>query len=356
MKTYVSDNRLNIPGEDAPGCFTSSKFVGWFNGVPECSSLQPDLSGENVAVIGHGNVALDCARILAAPIEHLERTDISEHAVNRLRERNVRNVNVYGRRDLLQFQGTIKEVREFTKLPGVHLSVDSDNVEEVRAIFPEIARPKKRLTELLLKHANNGIPDLGDISVCFKFGWFPLEIKTNSSGHVSGIVLQKNIVSGDMKNPTITPTTEHVTLPCSCVITSIGSRVVKLPGVPFSNNRIPEVESRVCEFPGGPIVPGLYTSGWARRGSDGVLATTITDSANTAQSIVHDLEQVSRCVGNEDHWDVCEVLKDRGVKFVTFEDWDTIDKMEQDKGREKGKPREKMLDFDEIIGKIKSLF
>ena len=305
-------------------------------------------------------MALDCARILAAPIEHLERTDIAEHAITCLRDlRRVRNVSLFGRRGLLQFQGTIKEVREFTKLPRVHLSVESDNVEEVRAMVPNIARNKKRLIELLLKQANNGQPGPGEIGVSFRFGWSPVEIKTDTSGHVSGIVLQKNLISGDMMKPTITPSAEHVEIPCSCVVTSIGSRVIKLPGIPFCDitNRIPERESRVCEFHGGPAVPGLYTSGWARRGSDGVLATTITDSANTALTIVRDLEEEGgRFVRVNNKEDVCELLEERGVKVVTFEDWRRIDEMEQVQGRERGKPREKMLDFDEIIHKIRSLF
>ena len=324
-----------------------------------------------MAIIGHGNVALDCARILAAPLPHLEKTDISEHALECLRERNVKNVNLYGRRGVMQFQGTIKEVREFTKLSGVRLSVDSDNIDQIRSILPNIPRPKKRLTDLLLQHAPSPAPssdDLllqhapspapssDDISVCIQFGWTPLEIKTDSSGHVKSVVLRKNLISGDMMSPDITPTDEIREVPCSCVITSIGYKVIKLPGVPFcdTSHSIPEDLSRVLESPGGPRVPGLYTSGWARRGSDGVLATTITDSANTALSILEDLEGNSRSL--DENGDVCDMFRDRGVEFVTFDQWQEIDSLEKEKGKVKGKPREKLVCYKDIMDKIKTLF
>jgi NADPH-dependent glutamate synthase beta subunit-like oxidoreductase len=349
----LSDNKLGIPGEEAAGCYGSSEFVGWFNGVPQHSSLKPDLSGETVAIIGHGNVALDCARILAAPLSHLEKTDISEHAVECLRRRNVRNVNLYGRRGVMQFQGTIKEVREFTKLSGVHLSVESDNIEQIKSILPSIPRPKKRLTDLLLKHSSPASPGPEDISVRVKFGWTPLEIKTDEFGHVRGLVVRKNLISGDMMSPDITPTEETIEVACSCVITSIGYKVVKLPGVPFceTSHSIPERLSRVLERPDGAHVPGLYTSGWARRGSDGVLATTITDSANTAMSILEDLEGGVR--GVVEGGDVCDVLGSRGVEFVTFEQWREIDSVEKEKGKVKGKPREKLVCYQDMLERIK---
>lgn len=34
--------------------------------------LSPDLSGEDVMIIGHGNVALDVARMLLTPIDSLK--------------------------------------------------------------------------------------------------------------------------------------------------------------------------------------------------------------------------------------------------------------------------------------------
>ena len=59
------DRKLGIPGEDLPGVIGSAEFVGWYNGHPEFADLDPPLDGTHAAVIGNGNVALDCARILS---------------------------------------------------------------------------------------------------------------------------------------------------------------------------------------------------------------------------------------------------------------------------------------------------
>ena len=59
------DRKLGVPGEDLPGVIGSAAFVGWYNGHPEFAGLGPQLGGTHAAVIGNGNVALDCARILS---------------------------------------------------------------------------------------------------------------------------------------------------------------------------------------------------------------------------------------------------------------------------------------------------
>jgi adrenodoxin-NADP+ reductase len=97
------DRRLGIPGEDLKGVFSARAFVGWYNGLPQFQNLQPDLqSGEHAVVVGQGNVALDVARILLAPLDHLRKTDITEQAIQALSESKIKHVRVVGRRGPLQ--------------------------------------------------------------------------------------------------------------------------------------------------------------------------------------------------------------------------------------------------------------
>lgn len=56
---------LGIPGEDLPGCASATDFVAWYNGHPEHKGDAVDLTHDRIVIIGNGNVALDCARILA---------------------------------------------------------------------------------------------------------------------------------------------------------------------------------------------------------------------------------------------------------------------------------------------------
>ncbi|KAK2112014.1 hypothetical protein P7K49_011761 [Saguinus oedipus] len=69
----AEDHRaLEIPGEELPGVCSARAFVGWYNGLPENQELKPDLSCDTAVILGQGNVALDVARILLTPPEHLE--------------------------------------------------------------------------------------------------------------------------------------------------------------------------------------------------------------------------------------------------------------------------------------------
>ena len=90
------DRALGIPGEDLRGVISARTFVGWYNGLPEFADLNPDLqSGDTAVIIGQGNVALDVARFLLSPIDHLKNTDVAEHALEALRKSRCQNVLVH---------------------------------------------------------------------------------------------------------------------------------------------------------------------------------------------------------------------------------------------------------------------
>ncbi|XP_048467090.1 NADPH:adrenodoxin oxidoreductase, mitochondrial [Rhincodon typus] len=118
--TYGAEtNRmLNVPGENLLGVYSARTFVGWYNGLPENKNLNPELSSETVVVLGHGNVALDVARILLSPVDLLKKTDIAGHALEAIAASNVKRVLIVGRRGPLQVAFTIKELREMINLPG----------------------------------------------------------------------------------------------------------------------------------------------------------------------------------------------------------------------------------------------
>jgi ferredoxin--NADP+ reductase len=92
------DRKLGIPGEELPGVVGSAEFVGWYNGHPDFADLDPPLDGTHAAVIGNGNVALDCARILAKNRHEFEGSDIVGHALEALDRSAIRTITVLGRR------------------------------------------------------------------------------------------------------------------------------------------------------------------------------------------------------------------------------------------------------------------
>lgn len=132
-----SDRRLGVPGEDLVGVHAAREFVWWYNGHPDQANLQPDLQASDTAVIlGQGNVALDCARILLRSTEELATTDIAEHALVQLRDSRIRRVLLVGRRGPVQAACTAKELREIMGIKGLSVNVLSSDLVASPADLP----------------------------------------------------------------------------------------------------------------------------------------------------------------------------------------------------------------------------
>ena len=85
--------------QGAPGVLPARKFVWWYNGHPHGGDVGVDLAAvRSVAVLGVGNVALDCARLLLAPEQRLAPTDVADRALSQLRQSAVQDVHLVARR------------------------------------------------------------------------------------------------------------------------------------------------------------------------------------------------------------------------------------------------------------------
>uniref|UniRef100_A0A6Q2YPD0 FAD/NAD(P)-binding domain-containing protein n=1 Tax=Esox lucius TaxID=8010 RepID=A0A6Q2YPD0_ESOLU len=285
---------LGVPGEDLAGVHSAKDFVGWYNGLPTNRDLRPDLRCETAVILGQGNVALDVARILLSPVDILKNTDITQPALDTLAESSVRRVLIVGRRGPLQLACTIKELREMVNLPGTRPEMEASDFECIAKMLKVLPRPRKRLTELLLKVAVE-TPEETD--------W---------------------------------------------VIYSIGYKSLPIdPAVPFDPRKhiIPNTMGRVQKC------AGLYCSGWVKRGPTGVIATTMNDSFDTARTLLHDMDEGTLDISTVKPGSagVTTILEKRGVKPVLFSDWEKIDSEESKRGEARGKPREKLLDVGEML-------
>ncbi|XP_036755877.2 NADPH:adrenodoxin oxidoreductase, mitochondrial isoform X3 [Manis pentadactyla] len=292
----AEDHRaLEIPGEELPGVFSARAFVGWYNGLPENQELAPDLSCDTAVILGQGNVALDVARILLTPPEHLEKTDITEAALRALRQSQVKTVWIVGRRGPLQAAFTIKELREMIQLPGTRPILDPADFLGLQDRIKDLPRPRKRLTELLLRTAveKPGVEEaahqaLAPHSWGLRFFRSPQQVLPSPDGRrAAGIRLAVTRLEGFGEAAKAVPTGDTEDLACGLVLSSVGykSRLID-PTVPFDPKLgvIPNVEGRVVD------VPGLYCSGWVKRGPTGVIATTMTDGFLTGQTLLQDLK------------------------------------------------------------------
>ncbi|XP_048346315.1 NADPH:adrenodoxin oxidoreductase, mitochondrial isoform X2 [Sphaerodactylus townsendi] len=353
----AEDNRtLGIPGEDLAGVYTARAFVGWYNGLPENRDLKPDLSSETAVVLGHGNVALDVARILLSPLQILRKTDITEESLAILARSKVKRVCLVGRRGPLQVAFTIKELREMINLPSARPFLDPADFKGLGAAGKDVPRPRRRLTELMTKTAleEPGEELAGHWASAsrewsLKFLRSPLEVLPATDGkRARGIRMAVTRLEGSGETAKAVPTGEVEDLLCGLILSSIGYRSLPIdPSVPFDSKQgiIPNNLGRVLG------APGLYCSGWVKRGPVGVILTTMNDSFNTAQSVLEDLESRALDVSKtkEGFELVRGILQAQGIRPVSFSDWEKIDAVEVARGKLAGKPREKIVDPREML-------
>uniref|UniRef100_A0A8D3D088 NADPH:adrenodoxin oxidoreductase, mitochondrial n=1 Tax=Scophthalmus maximus TaxID=52904 RepID=A0A8D3D088_SCOMX len=350
------NRRLGVPGEDLAGVYSARDFVGWYNGLPSCRELSPDLSCETAVILGQGNVALDVARVLLSPINMLKKTDVTQPALEALAESQVRRVLIVGRRGPIQVACTIKELREMVNLPGTRPEMVAADFEGVTEALKDVPRPRKRLTELMLKTALE-IPgekeqqrrSMASRTWGFRFFRNPVEVLADpGSNRTAGVRLAVNRLEGSGEGGRAVLTGEVEDVSCGLVINSIGYKSLPIdPSVPFDSRRavVPNNMGRVQQ------ATGLYCSGWLKTGPTGVIATTMNNSFDTARSVVEDMDSGTLDVSaaKSGSQTISALLEERGVKPVTFSDWEKINHAEMRKGEAVGKPREKLLTVEEML-------
>jgi adrenodoxin-NADP+ reductase len=137
--------------------FPALAFVNWYNGHPAYTHLSPDLTGEKVTIIGQGNVAMDCARILLKPPGEFERTDMPSSVIDHLRGSNVKEVELVGRRGPGQVAFTTKEFREMISLDNDEAKVRFDWVRGEEMDRAKLASKGDRARSRLLDLMSEGI-------------------------------------------------------------------------------------------------------------------------------------------------------------------------------------------------------
>ena len=350
-----TDRALGIPGEDLPGSLSATEFVAWYNGHPDYADLDPDLSSENVAVVGMGNVAVDVARILSKTADELYETDIADHALDALAESRVKNVFMLGRRGPAQAKFTTKELRELGELRGADIVVDAADLELDPASVASISGDPiaRRNLDIMRDFANResaGKPR----RLHLVFYVSPVEILGETQ--VEGLRLERNRLE-PTKNGTLNAVGTGVfeTLDTGLVLRSVGYRGTALPGVPFDARRgvIPNNAGRVLSAPGGEVVPGEYVAGWAKRGPTGVIGTNKADAVETVARLLEDAPTLPRVSAEAAHpLAISALLWAKGVTYVTFEDWLALDRFETEAGRKGGRPRVKVTRIEEMLRRV----
>jgi ferredoxin/flavodoxin---NADP+ reductase len=339
-----TDRRLGIPGEDLPGSFAATEFVAWYNGHPDFQDREFDLSHERAVVVGNGNVAIDCARMLALTPEELAPTDTTHEATDAIARAGVREIVMLGRRGPVQAAFTPPELKELGELAGAEPVVDPADLRLDAASEAELEADRERARrnfELLEEYAGRA-PEGKPRRIVLRFLVSPVAIL--GEDRVEAVEVVRNELVAEGGRIVARPTGETEVVPAGIVLRSVGYKGVALPGVPFDER------SGTIPNEGGRVVGAerTYVAGWIKRGPSGVIGTNKKDAAETVELLLADA-RAGRLAGASNSLLLGDLLEKKGVHFVEYAGWQAIDAAERAAGEPLGRPRVKLTEWTKLL-------
>jgi ferredoxin/flavodoxin---NADP+ reductase len=339
------DRSLGVPGEELPGSHGAAEFVGWYNGHPDYQDRRFDLSSEVAVVIGQGNVAADLTRMLLQPVDRLRGTDIAANALDSLARSRVRVVHIIGRRGAAQAKFTTREIQELIELPDCSVEVAEDGMHLGATCLEELQESGNTVSARnveLFRKLKSGADSSAARRIVFHFCKSPVEII--GPERVRSLVFERNTLAGSAFRQVARGTGTLGSLDCGLVFRSIGYRGSAMPDVPFEEQRgvIPNLEGRVrgCQ--------GLYVTGWIKRGPSGLIGTNRADSVATVSALLADAAALSLASKYGPREPIDQLTRD-GLRVVDYTDWLRINDHELERGRQRGRAREKCTATREML-------
>ena len=337
------DRPIGIPGADLPGSHGAADFVFWYDSHPD---VAPDwtVEGTSVAVIGAGNVAVDVARILAKDADDLLSTDITDNVHRGLAAKRITDVHVFARRGIAQGKFTPMELRELDKQPGVEVIVDPEDFDMCAASVAAAEESNQVKTNVkILQNWAIRDPRGEPRRLHLHFLHRPAEIL--GEDRVAGIRTERMELTGDGG---VRGTGEYTDTEVQAVYRAIGYLGSPVADLPFDEDRgvIPNDCGRVLDMDDAPI-PGVYATGWIKRGPVGLIGHTKGDALETVTRLVADRDAFPAAEAPEpEKFDA--LLAERGVPFTVWEDWQRLESHEEQLGEAAGRKRIKVRSREDM--------
>lgn len=305
----AAGRRLDFPGSDSPCSLTGFELMRWINGHPDQLGCPLPEGVESVAVLGHGNVALDVVRLLTRAPEELAAGD-AEEAFLAWRLRNqVRTVTLCGRGSAAATRFSLDMLGELRGLAGTELLSDADPAppgdvepnpvhQAIRELPTEPRSPSSTCVRLL-------------------FGVTPRSFAER----------RLTVARGDAETA----------LPADILVHAVG--------------QLPMTPDRVAQGVGAggseALPDGVFAVGWAA----GVASGTIPDSRTMARKLAPSVLEAAarRCSAVGNRPDLAEWLKAEGVATTDWSDWIRIDEAERSRGQAAGACRRKFRSLSEAL-------
>ena len=295
----IKDAKLNIPGVELDGSYGAADFVSWYDGHPDVPRTWP-LTAEKVAVLGNGNVALDVARVLAKQADDMLSTDIPENVYEGLKASPVTDVHVFGRRGPADIKFTPIELRELGEVEDVEIVLYPEDFPD--GWFNEEAEGVTNQHRVMARILNSWLerePAKAKRRLHLHFWHQPKEI-LGSGGKVTGMRFERK---GEIREYEL-----------GAIYRAIGYWGSELPEVPYDDTK------GVIKNEGGRVLPGIYATGWIKRGPVGLIGHTKSDAMETIENLVADVDTFSEPAEPELS-QVLGLLKARGVTYTDWAGW-----------------------------------
>jgi len=342
----IRDADLDIPGIDLPGSYGAADFVSWYDGHPDFPREWP-LEAASVAVIGNGNVALDVARILAKHADDLLPTEIPANVYDILKASPVTDVHVFGRRGPTQVKFSPLELREMGELRDVDMVVAEEDFDYDDAARAAIESNKQILVidRVFTKWRSE---EVGSASRRLHLHFYakPLEVVAGPDGRVASFTYERTEPDGAGG---VRGTGEIRSVEVGQVYRAVGYFGSPLDGIPFDERRgvIPNHEGQVLAED-NEILPGVYATGWIKRGPVGLIGHTKSDAMETISHVVND--QASWWSPSDPSEEaVVALLESRGIEYTDLAGWQKLDTHEISLGEPEGRARIKVVPRDEMV-------
>jgi ferredoxin--NADP+ reductase len=342
----IRDADLNIPGVDLPGSHGAADFVSWYDGHPDVPREWP-LDAASVAVVGNGNVALDVARMLAKHADDLLPTELPANVYDALKASPVTDVHVFGRRGPMQVKFSPLELRELGELRDVDMVVydeDFDYDESSRAAI-ESNKQIFVIDKVFTKWRSE---EVGSASRRLHLHFYakPLEVVAGPDGRVASFRYERTEPDGAGG---VRGTGEIREVAIGQFYRAVGYFGSPLDGIPFDERRgvIPNREGQVV-VGDNEILPGVYATGWIKRGPVGLIGHTKSDAMETISHLVND-QSSWWSPSSPSEASVTELLESRGIEYTDLAGWHALDQHEIALGEPEGRARIKVVPRDEMV-------
>ena len=346
----VADRDLDIPGENLNGSYGAADFVGFYDGNPRFHRTW-NLTATHIAIIGVGNVALDISRILAKTANELHTTEIPDNVYQTLKTNQATHIHIFGRRGPAQAKFTPLELKELDHSPSINVVVDPEDIDydEASIAARRASKSQDLVCQTLEQYAMREPKDAPHTLHIHLFE-NPVEI-LGEDGNVVGLRTERMELDGTGH---VQGTGKFTEWPVQAVYRAVGYRSEAITAVPFDHGTavIPNDGGHVVD-PAGEIVPGVYVTGWIKRGPVGLIGNTKSDAKETTDMLIADA-LAGRLTPRTATGDITEYLEDQGIPYTTWDGWHKLDAHERSLGSAEGRERKKVVEWDEMVAHSRS--